>query len=169
MTANQNTLLTSLLVYCVICMHVTGCAGSAKNSTGISDSTTRKAIIEDKWIFTATYVIPQGGRSRPTNDVYTVQISEGKLTVALPYFGRAWGGGSVANQSPLNFTSTDFAMTKENVKGEKWSITIKPKDYNEVQSLNFTFFESGSANLNVTLANRSAITFNGNVAATRPG
>ncbi len=162
-------MLSYLLLYCIIIMHVTGCAGSAKNSTTISDSTIRKSIVENNWIFTANYVIPQGGRSRPTNDIYTVRMSEGKLTVSLPYFGRAWGGGILTNQSPLSFTSADFAMDKENVKAGKWTLGIKPKDYTEVQSFNFIFFESGSANLNVTLTNRSAISFNGTIAAAKPG
>ena len=161
----SNTVLGYLLLYSIIIIHVTGCASRGTVTSAASDSTIRKAIVENDWQFTANYVIPQGARSRQTNDLYTVRFKEGKLIVALPYFGRAWGGAILNTQSPLNFTSADFTVNKENVGDAKWSIEIKPKDYSEVQSLNFSFFENGSASLNVTLTNRSAISFNGYVAA----
>lgn len=153
----------TLLACFITIMHMIGCSGSANTITTATDSTMRSAILENNWVFTANYVIPQGGRSRPTNDLYTVTLQGTRLTASLPYFGRAFGGAVLTNQSPLAFVSNDFEKLSENVKGGKWSVTLKPKDYAEVQTLTFTFFESGSASLNVTLTNRSAISFNGNI------
>ncbi len=147
----------------IIMMHATSCSGTANASASGSDSSIRKAIVEDNWVFTANFVNPQGARSRATNGIYTVSLQSGKLIVALPYFGRAWGGGVLNSQGPLDFKSENPVMKKDNIGRGKWIIEIKPKDYPEVQSMNFTFYESGSANLNVTLSSRSGISFNGNL------
>lgn len=156
-----------LLICAAVIVSGAGCTTSGKGRTLVSDSTVSNAVAASKWIFNATYVIPQRGRTRPTNDLYTVSLNEGKLIVNLPYFGTAWGGAAYTTQSPLNFTSSDFVIHKQNVKKGKWSVVIKPKDYTEVQSLNFDFYENGSANLNITLSSRSAISFNGNIAAVK--
>ncbi len=69
----------------------------------------------------------------------------------------------MSTQSPLDFQSTNFTINKkENDKG-RWDVVIKPNDYREVQSLTFTFFNNGSAQLNVQLTNRTPISFNGDV------
>jgi hypothetical protein len=69
-------------------------------------------------------------------------------------------------RSPLDFTTTDFTIRKDHNDKGRWNITISPKDYREVQSFDFIFFNNGSAQLNVQLTNRSSISFNG---AVKPG
>ena len=130
-------------------------AGTVKNSNRANDSS---------WIFTAIDVMPQYGASRHADGNFAVNYSTNKLVVYLPYFGRAYSGADVFSRTgPLDFTSNNFTITKREGKKGHVSITIKPKDYNEVQSMNFTFYNNGSANLSVTMTNRTAISFTGTV------
>ncbi len=119
-----------------------------------------------KWIFTAIQALPQSGLPRYISANYTVNFTAQKLIVYLPYYGTATAGADVySGRSPLDFTSQDFTIEKKQTKNGRWNITLKVKDYSEVRTLYFTFYDDGSANLNVNLSNRSPISFTGNVVA----
>lgn len=123
-----------------------------------------KAIDSSNWVFRANEVIPQYGPTRHADGIYSVTYTNNKLIVYLPYFGRAYGGANTfSNNGPLDFTSSDFVTEKEQPKAGRWNITIKPKDNREVQSMNFTLYSNGNANLNVTMSSRSSISFSGSV------
>ena len=129
-------------------------------------SVIEQAIAADNWIFIADRALPQRGRSRNLTGQYEVRFSKDTIIAFLPYFGRAYSGPVLETRSPLDFKSTDFTVSKaQNDKG-RWNITIRPKDYREVQSFDFMLFNNGSAQLNVQLTSRSSISFNGYV---KPG
>lgn len=132
---------------------------------GASEPETVQAITSDRWIFIANQAIPQRGRAQMLTTRYTVLCNSDTIKSALPYFGRAYTAVIGETTSPLDFTSTDFSFNKnDNGKGQsKWTVTIKPNDYREVQSYTFTLFPNGSAQLNVQLTNRSPISFSGTV------
>ena len=118
------------------------------------------------WTFLANSVTPQFSTSRAVNGNYTVSYAKNKLTVYLPYFGRAYAGTEVyPTKSPLDFTSEKFEITKRPAKKGGWIITIIPKDYKEVQSMVLTFFDNGYATLDVTMLTRTSISFYGNMEA----
>ena len=50
---------------------------------------------DSNWVFTAAIVRPQVGNPGPVNGNYTVKLVQNKLSVYLPYFGRAYGGSDV--------------------------------------------------------------------------
>ena len=68
---------------------------------------------------------------------------------------------------PLDFISKDFTTDKQLVKPGEWTIKIKPKDNTEVQLMIFTFFSNGTADLSVSMMNRSPISFGGRVDVSR--
>jgi hypothetical protein len=150
---------------CVIILTMAGCSNTKQAATSSSTTDISQGIDSGLWVFTAEYVLPQGGRSRTTNGVYNVTSNAGKLQVALPYFGTAYAGIAYGSGSPLDFTSTDFTRNTRKIKEGKWQVDIKPNDYREVQSMTFTFFDNGSADLNIILTNRSSIGFRGSIAA----
>lgn len=153
--------LISMLLTVII---ATACSGSKQAAANFSKEAITEAINKNEWVFTANYVLPQSGRSRPANGVYTVTCSDNKFVVYLPYFGRAYSVPIGSSQGPLDFQTSDFDLAKEQKKAGQWSLILKPKDNKEVQSMNFTLYDNGSANLDVTLTNRSPISFTGNVA-----
>jgi Domain of unknown function (DUF4251) len=124
------------------------------------------AINNDRWDFTAEYAHPVSGQRRYITGSYYVQCRKDTLIVALPYYGRLNSAAGASNQDPLDFKSTDFKITKEKRKKGGWLVTIKPFN-SEVQSMNFTFFDNGSAQANFTMTNRSAIDFSGKIAAAK--
>jgi hypothetical protein len=139
-------------------------ATACNSSNNIIATDTVNNAVDSSWIFTATDVMPQYGASRHADGSYSVNFSNNKLVVYLPYFGRAYSGADVFSRTgPLDFTSNKFVINKRQTKKGHWSITIKPKDYSEVQSMNFMFYDNGSANLSVTMSNRTPISFTGSV------
>jgi hypothetical protein len=122
-----------------------------------------QAINNDRWDFTADYAQPLSGQRRYITGSYYVQCRKDTLIIALPYYGRVTSGAGASNQDPLDFKSTDFKLTKEKRKKGGWNVTIKPSN-SEVQSMNFTFFDNGSAQANFIMTNRSAIDFSGKIA-----
>ena len=122
-----------------------------------------QAINNDRWDFTAEYAQPVSGQRRYITGSYYVQCRKDTLIVALPYFGRLNSAAGATNQDPLNFKSTDFKLTKEKRKKGGWLVTIKASN-SEVQSMNFTFFDNGTAQANFIMTNRSGIDFSGKVA-----
>jgi hypothetical protein len=93
-----------------------------------------------------------------------VYCSSDTVLVYLPYFGRSYSAAAAMNgKGPLDFQTTSFSFTKQQNKKGGWDINIKPKDNGEIQSLSFTLYDNGSAQLNVLLTNRSPISFSGTV------
>ncbi len=139
-----------------------GCTTGKQVTATASTEEITTAIQSDRWQFTANTVMPQTGRSRPANDMYDVQFTKDSMQVYLPYFGRSYSSaGAMNNKGPLDFITTSFSFNKvQNNKGG-WDITVKPKDNNEIQSMSFTLYDNGSAQLNVLLTNRSPISFSG--------
>lgn len=140
-----------------------GCS-SSKQTTNSNSQETKEAIITDQWVFTAQSANPQGGRSRMLTDRNDMRVSKEAIVCYLPYFGRSYSGASsMSNPNPLDFKSADFTINREEIKKGGWRVTVKTKDNKAIQSMIFEFYENGSANLNVTLTDRSPITFIGTV------
>jgi hypothetical protein len=111
--------------------------------------------------FVAQTVLPQRGVTKQLTSIYDITISKDSIVSDLPYFGRAYSVPYNPNEVGLKFTSTKFEFTKTPGKKGGWNISIKPKDYAEVQQLSFRIFENGSASLNVINLNRDPISFQG--------
>lgn len=148
---------------------VSACTSTQNTTAKASPQAITNAIDSSHWVFTANDVVPQSGTSRNLRgDGYTVVLNNNRLVVQLPYFGQAYSGAAAyATKGPLDFTATDVAIDKQQVKENRWELTIKPKDNAEVQSMNFTFFSNGSASVSITMTNRSGLSFNGNVGPAR--
>ncbi|HMK20458.1 MAG TPA: DUF4251 domain-containing protein [Chitinophagaceae bacterium] len=147
----------------LILVFVTGSSFVRQQSSSFIQDEIAQAIDNDRWDFTAEYAQPLSGQRRYITGSYYVHCRKDTLIVALPYYGRLTSGAGASNQDPLDFKSTDFKITKEKRKKGGWLVTIKPSN-SEVQSMNFTFFDNGSAQANFTMTNRSAIDFSGKIA-----
>ena len=160
MKRSFNSLRTCLLPAVFFIWIQPGCT-PAKQAAAISNETTGQALDGDNCIFSANHALPQHGRSRNLTGIYEVVFRKDTILFHLPYFGRAYTAPIGETTSPLDFRTTDFDFKKTKDDKGKWNITVIPKDYREVQSCDFTFFENGSAQLNVQMINRSPISFSG--------
>ena len=141
-----------------------GCSTQREAKNQVTREEVVQAINGDNWRFSANLATSQYGNTRYLTSEYDVKLVNRSLDVHLPYFGRAYTA-STSSQGPLQFKSGKFSYSKVGDRPGSWLITIKPEDFGEVQSMVFTFFESGHAQLNVTLTNRSPINFTGFVGA----
>lgn len=134
---------------------------------GISAHAQSKSVknwVESKtYVFKAQTAMPLSGRTRNLTSDYDLKISPASIVSYLPYYGRAYVAPMDPSQGPLEFTSKDFTYTTTPGKKDGWTITIKPNDYKEVQSMTLSISSEGYATLQVTSTNRQAISFNGTI------
>ena len=141
-----------------------GCSSSKNVAVPTADET-REAILSDQWVFVAQTALPQGGRSRILDSRYDVGVGRDTLNCFLPYFGRSFSGAGVmgGNSNPLDFKSTKFTVDRQELKKGGWRVVLRPADNQAVQTLTADLFDNGSASLNVTLTDRTPISFQGRV------
>ena len=114
--------------------------------------------------FKAEWVLPMGGRNRYlTPDYYDLTVSRDTIVAYLPYFGRAYVAPMDPSQNGIQFTSKNFTYTTAPRKKGGWDISIKFKDAGDVQQMQLTVTEDGSASLSVTSVNRQSISFTGHI------
>lgn len=145
-----------------ILFYFTSCSSSKQVTAPATPAEIIKAINNNRWDFSADFAMPSYGRSRNITGGYNVKCLNDTLIVYLPYYGKN-NSPSINSGNPLDFRSTNFKITEEDKKGGGWLVTIKPAD-TDVQSMIFTFYDNGTAQLNVTLITRSGINFSGKVA-----
>ena len=152
------------LSFVLFSVFFTACSSEREVSSTYSQDDIAQAINNSRWNFKATNAMPSYGNSRNLGgDYYFVKCQKDTLIVALPYFGKLNSPAGALEGNPLDFKSTSFTLTKENKKAGEWLVTINRPD-KEVQSMSFTFFDNGSAQLNVIMTNRTGISFSGRVA-----
>jgi hypothetical protein len=123
-----------------------------------------KSFIESKeFTFKARTVLPMTGGSRQLTTGYDMRFLGDSIVSYLPYFGRAYTATLGSESGGIEFTSTRFDYKAKPRKKGGWDVTIKPKDVKEVQEMDFTISDDGSASLRVTSTNRQPISFYGNV------
>lgn len=116
--------------------------------------------------FQASSMTPsKGGTRQLTSANYTVRVKGDTLVCDLPYIGRVYNVSSVTGENGMNFTSVQFSYESKAGKKNKWLLTIKTKDLKADRDLSFTFFDNGSATLNVTRSDRQFISYQGRVVA----
>jgi hypothetical protein len=122
----------------------------------------QRAVDSQHYVFIAQSALPQVGGVKQLTTEYSVKISKTTCVSYLPYFGRAYQAGYGDNKSPLDFISKEFEYEITPRKNDKgWEVTIKPKDYKEVQSMSLIFSKDGYATLQVISLNRQPISFTG--------
>jgi len=162
-----NKQLTGLLGLILLSTFFIACSSEKQIDSSFSQEEIAQAINNDKWVFTADHAMPAYGSSRNLNSEYNVICrSKDTLIVALPYYGRLNSASGAFSGNPLDFKSNKFTLTKEDKKAGEGLVIIKP-DNSEVQSMNFTFFDNGTAQVNIIMTNRSGINFSGKVAPLR--
>ena len=136
------------------------CSTSKQVSSQSTPLQLAQAINDDQWIFTPTQALPNYGRTKALNGTDIVKLNNHELTVSLPYFGRLTSGSGVFAGNPLDFTSSNYRLSKDNSDNTKWTVMIESPNP-EVRSMLFTFYDNGTAQLTVGMTNRTGINFTG--------
>ena len=139
------------------------CSSEKQLNSSFTQEEIALAVNNDRWDFTAQHVMPSYGRSRVITGSYFVNCRKDSLMVALPYYGKVNSPAGASNTNPLDFQSTNIKIEKQEKKPGEWLVTVKP-DNPEVRAMVFSFFDNGSAQLNITMTNRSGISYTGKIA-----
>ncbi len=125
---------------------------------------TRNMIESGQYVFKAQTAYPMSGNIRYLTPEYDLTIAKGKVISYLPYFGRSYVP-VLSGEAGLKFSSSDFAYAKT-MKGDKWEISIKPRDVSDITQMDLTVFDNGRARLVVISTNRQEISFDGYIRST---
>lgn len=134
----------------------TGASGFAQK---MDAAAVAQLVASKNFRFVAQTVFPLGGSARNITGEYELQVKPDSLVTFLPYFGRAYVA-TIPPEGGINFTSTSFTYSVAKKKSG-WNITIIPKDAKDVRQMNLNVSSSGYGNLQVTSANRQAISYAG--------
>ena len=154
--------LKDLIVLVVASTFFIACSSENKINSSFTQDEITKAINNTRWTFSANGASPSYGSYRNLTGGYFVKCMKDTLIVSLPYYGKLNSPAGARDGNPLDFKTTNFTLTRQDKKPGEWVVTIDRPDP-EVQSMSFTFFDNGSAQLNVIMTNRSGIGFSGNV------
>lgn len=154
-------LITIILFLC-------GCASrQSQASRQAEEARIREAVEAREYVFVAKQVSPQRGGTFPLTAYYSLVVSKDSVNAQLPYFGRAYTAPIDPRDGGISFISTNFSYNIQSGKGRRSTVTIEPKDRNDVQTLILTIFPDGNSGLRVTSINRDMINFEGQIEVRR--
>ncbi|OKS85942.1 DUF4251 domain-containing protein [Mucilaginibacter polytrichastri] len=169
MTININTSIAMKYLKHIIILLITITAFNAVSAQPTKEDKKKakqdavKALVESQhYTFTAQYANPQGGGHRFLSSDYDFKVRKDSLIAYLPYFGRAYFDVPYnSNDGGIKFTSTKFTYTAIAKKKGGWDIKIKPADVKYIDTINMYISADGYANVQFTITNKSAISFDG--------
>ncbi len=127
-----------------------------------------KALVESQnYVFKAQSAMPMSGRTRQLTDDYHLKVTKEKITSYLPYYGKAYTAPMDPSQSGIQFSSKAFDYSITPGKKDGWEVSIKPRDYSDVQQLSLSISSEGYASLRVLPANKQSISFSGTIVAAK--
>ncbi|MEO5593959.1 MAG: DUF4251 domain-containing protein [Chitinophagaceae bacterium] len=138
-------------------------AQSKKDSLKIA--AIKELIANQAYVFKAQSTTPLSGRLRQLTSEYDLQVAKDTIISHLPYFGRAYSAPINPSDGGIQFTSKDFDYKLTDKKKGGWNVAIKFKDAKDVQQMQLSIFNNGTASLQVISNNRQSISFNGYIAA----
>ena len=128
-----------------------------------------KAMVDAKnFTFKAQTANPMTGAPVQLSAGYDLTISKDRVTAYLPYFGRATTAPIDPTDGGIKFTSQSFVYNVKARKNGGWDVLIDLNDVPTVRSLTLTFFDNGTATLDVTSNQRDPISFRGKIETFKP-
>ncbi|HVU56865.1 MAG TPA: DUF4251 domain-containing protein [Puia sp.] len=146
------TLLLSLLVTCTT---------HAQDNDTAKTAAIKALVDSQNYVFVAQSALPMSGRVRQLTSDYDLRVTKSSIVSYLPYFGRAYTAPIDPTKGGIQFTSKDFEYTAKPRDKGGWDVSIKPKDYRDVQQMSLSISSTGYATLQVTSTSRQPISFNG--------
>jgi hypothetical protein len=162
----KNLKVLFALLICALSFNLSYAQATKADKKAAKAADIKRIITSNNYAFKANYVIPMSMSPRALTSDYDVRVSNGKLEVYLPYFGRAYAAPRDLNDGGIKLTTTDFDYNAVANKKGGWDITIKPKrtplnTVKDVQIMRLNVSNDGYASLQVNSTNRQPISFNG--------
>jgi hypothetical protein len=170
----KNLKVLFALFICVMCFNASYAQNTKADKKAAKAANIKRLITSNNYAFKANYVIPMSMSPRYLTSDYDVTVSDGKLDVYLPYFGRAYSAPRDVNDGGIKLSTTDYDYNAVANKKGGWDIIIKPKrtplnTVKDVQMLRLNVSNDGFASLQVNSTNRQPISFNGYIEEIKKG
>ena len=150
------------------CLAINTFAQNKQAKTNAKTAEIRALIENQNFNFTAQYANPQGGGHKYLTSDYSLTIKKDSLIAYLPYFGRGYFDIPYnPTDDGIKFTSTKFSYKVTEKRKGGWDVIIVPSDVKYYSRINIYVSQSGSANADFTITNRSFISFDGYVEANK--
>ncbi len=121
------------------------------------------AIQQQRYIFNAQSASPAGGGTRQLTSEYNIKVVKDSVISFLPYFGRVYTAPMPGDDGGIKFTSVKFDYTVVAGKKGGWTVSIKPKDAEDIRELTISISKNGYSTVQVISNTRQAISFYGEV------
>lgn len=127
-----------------------------------------KKLIESRvFVFSPQSASPTSGATIQLTTEFFLKFNQDTLDSYLPYYGVDNQPRFRIEDTPLQFTSTDFDYELKTGKNGGYDIIIKLNDPNDPDQINLSVSPSGYANVRVISHNRQPISFYGDIDAPR--
>ena len=126
----------------------------------------KNSIYSRQFKFIAETANSSGGTTRQLSAGYEIIVNKSMIEVYLPYFGKANTPATDLTNGGFQFTSISFTYN-ESEKEKGWEIKMKPRDATDLNELNLTVFENGSASLDVISLQRDPISYSGHIESSK--
>jgi hypothetical protein len=120
-------------------------------------------LVDSKtFIFEATRVQSQGGKSINLNSNDRVEFHPDLIQCDLPFFGRAYSGAGYGGEGGMKFEGkpTDYSIEK---KKKNYVIKANVRGEHDSYSIMLLVYFEGSATLSINSNNRSSISYDGDI------
>ena len=92
---------------------------------------------------------------------YTLQITENKIVVTLPYFGRMYNPSFDTSKNSYRFTSKDFKINQSPGKKGSTTYSFVLNDQQNIRKMYLEVFKNGKAYLSIDSNDRQPISYDG--------
>jgi Domain of unknown function (DUF4251) len=149
----------------IICLHSLAQTNSDQ-AKQTSYQKLKRGIDARQFHFLATSATGSKGKTAQLTGSYFIFLGGDSLTVALPFFGRAYQSttyGASSEDAGINFHTHLFSYKADTTKKGGWDITIQPDGQRSASRIFLSISSTGSCRTTVTSSERSNMTFYGNV------
>lgn len=135
-------------------------AQSKKEKKEQKKEAVKKLIVSENYKINVTTASPMRGRSVPLTSSYSLEIRNDSIFSYLPYYGRAYsipygGGNGLIFKAPIK----EYTMSLDKKGNARIEFSARnPEDHYQ---FSVKVFDNGSANVDVIMQNRQAISFLG--------
>ena len=121
-----------------------------------------KLVESKEFVFVASRVIPQGGRTINLTSEYTVDFHQDLINCYLPFIGRGYSGIGYGGDDGMKFEGKPTVYSIEKTK-KAYLIKVEVRGERDSYSMILSVYFEGSANLSISSNNRSSISYDGDI------
>lgn len=149
----------------LLCSAFFVCSIVADAQQGNTRKSQQDAAAESHYVFVPEMVYPLSAQVRQVTPGFQLIFSKDTLISYLPYFGRAYNVDYNTTKGAMDFTSTRFEYDIQKSKKGEQTITLRPKDNNDVREIQVTIYSDSSAFVQAYFNQRQNISYRGRISS----